>query len=236
MQEKISIFFPLRSGSLRSKQKNTKPFLKDGKSLFQVKMHQLIKLVEDVDEIIISTNDELVVQQSQEFRHEKIKIDWRPDFLCQATTKVVDLINYVPTIVSGDIILWLHATSPFCNDSDYRNALKVFQEHSKDQSIDSLMSVNKIQQFLWDDSLKEVINVDRSINPWPNTQDLQPLYEINHAFYISTRDNYLKYQDRIGKKPYLFVADGEKKIDIDWEDDFLFAQRVAYALKDEYDW
>lgn len=236
MKEKISIFFPLRAGSLRSKNKNTKPFLADGRSLFQLKMHQLIKLVDEVDEIIISTNDEVIIQQSQEFQNEKIKLIRRPSILCQSTTKVTDLINYVPTITKGNIILWLHATAPFCDDIDYKRALKVFQDGFRDQEIDSLMSVNKIQQFLWDDNEKKVINIDRTINPWPNTQDLNPLYEINHAFYISTRDNYLQYQDRIGKKPYLFIAEGEKKIDIDWEEDFIFAQRIACALRDKYDW
>lgn len=96
-------------------------------------------------------------------------------------------------------------------------------------SKDSVMSVNKIQQFLWDDREKRVINTDRSVNPWPNTQELEPLYEINHAFYINSRGNYLTMRDRIGKAPALFVCEGEKKIDIDWQDDFDLARSLLSA-------
>ena len=87
------------------------------------------------------------------------------------------------------------------------------------------MSVNKIQQFIWDNESKKVIN-NKSKNRWPNTQDLSPLYEINHAFYINSRENYLKMKDRIGIKPALYICDGVKSIDIDWPSDFKMAQEL----------
>lgn len=236
MKEKISVFFPLRAGSFRAKHKNTRPFLPDGRSLFQLKMSQLVGLLDEVDEIVVSTNDNEVESQFFEFENQKIKLIKRPEPLCLSTTKVVDLINYVPQVTLGSTILWVHATAPFCDTQDYQQALKLFCLNHASGNHDSLMSVNKIQQFLWDEQAKKVINVDRDINPWPNTQDLDPIYEINHAFYISTKDNYLQYQDRIGKNPYLFISEAEKKIDIDWEDDFIFAQNVAVALREKYGW
>jgi N-acylneuraminate cytidylyltransferase len=88
------------------------------------------------------------------------------------------------------------------------------------------MSVNRIQQFIWSDKEKCVINTDRTVNPWPNTQDLDPLYEINHAFYINSRHNYLTHGDRIGRAPALYVCEGLRKIDIDWQDDFEIARSL----------
>ncbi|MBO1922994.1 cytidylyltransferase domain-containing protein [Thiomicrorhabdus sp. 6S3-12] len=230
MNKKISVFLPLRSGSQRVKNKNTRPFLQNGKSIFQLKMCQLIELTDYIDEIIISTNDSDVIQQAQEFLNSKVKLIERPEYLCLSTTKVVDLINYVPTVIASDHVFWLHATAPFVDAEDYLSAIKLYSEKVLNGNHDSLMSVNKLQQFIWSDQEKRVINVDRSINPWPNTQDLEPLFEINHAFYISSRDNYLQFNDRIGQNPCLFETTSVKKIDIDWPDDFELAVKIASTM------
>ncbi|MFC7706489.1 cytidylyltransferase domain-containing protein [Plastorhodobacter daqingensis] len=224
---KVSVFFPLRAGSTRILRKNTRPFRPDGRSLFQHKLEQLMQVAELVDEIVVSTNDQEVFDQMPaDLKGGKLKIVRRPDALGSSTTKVRDLIDYVPGIVSGDYIFWVHATSPFIDDSDYRSALELLQSEVISGPKDSVMSVNKIQQFIWDDSVKKIINTDRSVNPWPNTQDLAPLYEINHAFYINSRKNYVEIGDRIGRDPVLFCCEGLKKIDVDWPEDFALAQAM----------
>lgn len=230
MSKNVSVFFPLRKGSERVIGKNSRKFTEDGLSLFQVKIEQLIKL-QSVAEIIVSTNDEAVMEQAKEFslKDQRVKLVVRPDHLCTSTTKVQDLIDYVPTVVNCEHILWVHATSPFVGEKDYAQAIEEYFETIDTGSRDSLMSVSKIQQFIWDDVTKNIINWDRSKNPWPNTQHLTPLYEINHAFYISSKSNYFKLKDRIGANPGLFVLDGEKKIDVDWDSDFQFAQLVHKA-------
>jgi len=126
--------------------------------------------------------------------------------------------------------LWLHVTSPFFTAEDYKQALTIYMKQVIQGPYDSMMSVNKLQQFIWDDEQKSIINCDRSINSWPNTQVLAPLYEINHAFYISSVDNFKTLKDRIGRNPYLFLTEGEKRIDIDWEADFILAQGMLVSL------
>lgn len=224
----ISIFLPVRSGSSRVINKNTRPFLSNGKSLFEHKIEQLLSIRDYVKEIVVSTNDPNIIKHLEKYSDDKLFLDLRPDHLCTSNTKVSDLINYVPSVISSDHILWLHVTSPFVTPEDYLSAIQSYKnEVVIKQNYDSIMSVNKIQQFIWDDNLKKFINCNREINPWPNTQDLQPLYEINHAFYISSRSNYIKLNDRIGTNPYLFICSGNQKIDIDWEDDFNLACQVA---------
>lgn len=223
----ISVFFPLRCGSQRVVNKNTRPFLTDGTSIFQHKMNQLINILDLVDEIIISTDDENVKEQAKPFLSNKVKLVSRPRELCLSTTKVLDLIDYVPKVVNYENILWLHATAPFVDEVDYKHAISLYEAHVINGEKDSLMSVNKLQQFIWDDVRKKVINVDRNINPWPNTQDLEPLYEINHAFYMSSKENYLNLNDRVGLNPYLFITESFKKMDIDWPEDFEVASQIA---------
>lgn len=208
-----------------------RPFLEDGTSLFQLKMRQLIALEDSVDEIVISTDDAEVMEQSQPFLSTKVHLIERPKHLCLSSTRVSDLIDYVPTVVQGDHIFWLHVTAPFVNGSDYQQAIDCYREEVLGGDHDSIMSVNKIQQFIWDDRSKKIVNCDREINPWPSTQDLDPLYEINHAYYISSRHNYLSLGDRIGKDPYLVCMDSIKKVDIDWPEDFDLASRIAQTMK-----
>lgn len=229
----ISVFFPLRAGSSRIKRKNTRAFHPDGRSLFLHKLDQIRLISHLVQEIVISTNDEEIIEQfPRDLTESNIRIERRPDALGRSDTKVRDLIDYVPTVTRGQWIFWLHATSPFVDEYDYKAALDMLDRSVASGEHDSIMSVNKVQQFLWDDQLKRVVNTDRSINPWPNTQDLQPVYEINHAFYINSRKNYLNLHDRIGVSPALFICEGMKKIDIDWQDDFNLAQALlpAYEL------
>jgi N-acylneuraminate cytidylyltransferase len=129
-------------------------------------------------------------------------------------------------VVENDHIFWVHATAPFVTADDYNLALKRYWEIIESGEFDSLISVTKIQQFLLDAETNSYINHDRSLVKWPRTQDLKPLYEINHAFYINSADNYRKHGDRIGVKPDLFILDKIKSFDIDWVDDFEIAQII----------
>jgi N-acylneuraminate cytidylyltransferase len=225
--ERVSAFFPLRAGSSRVTGKNTRPISPDGRSLFELKLDHIAKLRDHFLEVIISTNDPAVTEQfPASLCGTNIRIEKRPDYLCHSTTKVQDLINYVPTVTKGDWVFWLHATSPFVDETDYLAALDLCDREVLAGDKDSVMSVNRIQQFIWSEREKRVINTDRAANPWPNTQDLDPLYEINHAFYINSRHNYLTLGDRIGRSPALYVCEGLRRIDIDWQDDFEIAKSI----------
>jgi N-acylneuraminate cytidylyltransferase len=74
-----------------------------------------------------------------------------------------------------------------------------------------------------------VINNTTSI-PWPRTQDLETLYEINHTMFIAKRTVYTDLCNRIGEKPLLHVMDEMTSFDIDWPEDFLIAE-IMYKYK-----
>jgi N-acylneuraminate cytidylyltransferase len=224
---KLSIVLPIRKGSQRVKNKNIRPFSKDGKSLTELKIIELLK-IKNVDEILITSNYDEAIQQIEAIakNNPKVKIDRRPEYLCTSQTIVKELIEYMPTITQGEHILWLHVTSPFVKAQDYEEAIEEYFEALK-HGHDSIMSVTEIKQFLWSDKTKQIINTNSNIeSKWVQTQDLEPLYEINHAFYINSRKNYLEMSDRIGRNPYLFKLKGSKVIDIDYEDDFELARKI----------
>ena len=223
----ISIFLPVRAGSERISNKNTRAFHPNGQSLFEYKLTQIEKIKDRFFEIIISTNDQEIINQIPEnFIDSRVRLVIRPDDLCCTKTKVQDLIRHAADETRGDVVFWLHVTSPFVDEKDYSLAIKQYQNVIDTKTGDSLISANKIQQFIWSEKEKRIVNAHNNTNYWVNTQDLEPLYEINHAFYINSRKNYHEINDRIGRHPALFPCEGLKKIDIDWYNDFVIAQQL----------
>lgn len=230
MAEKYAFFLPTRKGSERVINKNTRTFAGIEGGILRVKLEQLLA-VERIKNIIVSTNDEATIQIAESFNNSRIKVVERPEFLCLSSTVIQDFINYIPTIIDAEHIFWVHTTSPFADTKVLNDALDIYEEKViKAKAFDSLLSVSKIQQFLWSEKENKCVNHDRTKVLWPRTQDLEPLYEINHAFYINSKENYLRIHDRIGVKPYLFELDKIHSLDIDWGDDFALAEIVYNYL------
>ena len=91
------------------------------------------------------------------------------------------------------------------------------------------MSVHKMQEFIWSLSNNDLINRGENNLRWPRTQDLEPLYVVNSAFFIGSRDIY-RNGDRVGEKPFLYEMDSIQSIDVDWEDDFKIAEALYEKL------
>ena len=212
-------FLPMRKGSQRVKNKNIKDFSNIKGGLTFIKITQLLKS-KNISTIIVSTNDEEVKSIALSFNDERIIIDNRPEKLASSDTSTDDLIKYVLSIVKNDIVLWTHVTSPFVSEEFYDDMIKKYFENIG--NYDSLMSVTKIQKFLWNN--KKPINYDKSKEKWPRTQTLEPVYEVNSGAFIADIEVYKNLNDRVGKKPFLYELSEKKAFDIDWEDDFEIAE------------
>jgi len=214
----IIAFLPCRKGSERIKKKNTRTFAGIKGGLLSIKLIQLLKS-QYINKIILSTNDEEVIQIARAFNSKKIIIDIRPDHLASSQTSTDELIKYVPTLIERGIVLWTHVTSPFVDEKIYDKAIDVYLAN---KNYDSLMSVTRIHKFIW--NYEKPINYNREQEKWPRTQTLTPLYEINSAIFLSDINIYKLYNDRIGQRPYYFELEQKKAFDIDWEEDFEIAE------------
>lgn len=80
---------PCRAGSERVKGKNTRPFAGFENGLLELKLKQLSN-VEDLDEIIVSTNDPIVSDIATQFGEEydqRVRVEERPDNLGRSSTR-----------------------------------------------------------------------------------------------------------------------------------------------------
>lgn len=225
----ISLFLPVRAGSERVINKNTRSFggIKNG--IFELKLSQLENL-DFVDEVIISSNDSrcLEIAETYKNRIENLVIDERPDHLGSSSTTLEDLILHVANLSSCENILWTHATNPLFTTKNYKNAIDVYQLQKKN-GFDSLVSGYIIKEFLLDTETNKIINNTTNLK-WPRTQDLMDLFAINNAVFIANRERYL-LGERLGIKPYYLENDKISSLDIDYEDDFLIAEAVYEKLK-----
>ena len=208
--------------------KNTRPFAGVEGGLLAVKLGQLIDS-KSLNSIVVSTNDEACISIAEDFQKldDRINIIRRPDELCLSTTNLVDLIKYVPQIVKDDHILWTHVTTPFVEGADYD---EIISHYSRvlNEGHDSLMTCMELKNYLFDENAKLINGTE---GEWPRTQDLDPVYELNHAVFLASRQIYLSMNNRLGQSPYIHVMHQLKSLDIDWEDDFVIAEAIYEKLK-----
>ena len=219
--EKITFFLPTRKGSERVKNKNTRPFADIEGGLVENKVKQLLA-TKHIDEIIFSSNDEKCMDVAEKYSYDsRLRIIPRPEELCLSSTNLQDLICYVPSVTDAEHILWGHVTTPLAGADEYDKAIELYMS-KLNEGYDSLVGVTELKNFLLNKDGRLVNNTTDI--PWPRTQDLEPLYEINHTMFLAKRDVYTKLKNRLGNKVLLHVMDEIHSKDIDWEDDFTVAE------------
>lgn len=222
-------FIPARAGSERVKNKNTRPFAGFGGGLLELKLRQLIK-VEMLDEIIVSSNDPVVLDYAHRFASNidsRVKPLERPDeYGVSSTSMERFIVDYIANLRVTGTIMWTHVTHPFVTGTLYREAIAAYEKAAA-EGYDSLVSATKLQKFLWRDG--KPFNYDNSTEKWPRSQDLVPVWEINHAIYIMPFNVMRENADRISSKSFFFPMEESASMDIDWEDQYQLMNEIAQA-------
>jgi CMP-N-acetylneuraminic acid synthetase len=223
---KISALIPARGGSERVVNKNIRPFAGYQSGLLELKLLQLSR-VNALSEVIVSTNDEEIIECAQRFKHDldkRIQIIRRPSELATSSTPMSDFIRYCADLRHEGVMLMTHVTHPFVSSSVIDGLVKAWHTAEKN-GHDSLVTVTRIHKFLWNNA--GPYNYDNRVEKWPRSQDLKPLFEINHAAYIIPFRVMRQQEDRIGSSPYLQEMPESVAMDIDWEDQFSLFEDVA---------
>lgn len=222
LSKKISCFLPCRKGSERVPKKNVKPFLNYDNGLLEIKLNQLLDC-KRIDEIILSTDDDFILEYAACFTSDRLRLHKRDGALASSSTSTDDLVPLVADLIPDGHVLWTHVTSPFITSELYSTIIAEYF-CSIENGYDSLMTVTKLQSFLW--SHNKPINYDREKEKWPRTQTLKPVYEVNSGVFLAGIDKYKNNKDRIGKIPYLYEIEKLVSFDIDWPEDFELAEAM----------
>lgn len=208
---KTVAFVPIRLNSKRVVGKNLKSL--GGKPMMCYVLETLSQ-VKDIDEVYVYCSQDEI----QTYLPKGVRFLKRPSFLDRDETLGQEIYEEFTKTVDADVYVLAHTTSPFIKPETIQNALhKVTQE-----GYDSAFSAEKIQTFAWFKGSPlnyELTNI-------PRTQTIEPVYVETSAFFIFKRDIWKIHKQRIGFNPYIAIVDKIEGIDIDWPEDFDFAERI----------
>ena len=222
----ISFFLPVRKGSKRIKNKNTKKIGKYKFGLLEIKIKQFSKLRNRLKnirkfsncEFIISTDCKTTIRYCNQFKW--IRIHNRTPNL-SGDHSLQKLIEQVPKIVKKNIILWTHVTSPLFKAENYIDFINFYLKQKKNFTSQSAFTCETINKFVMNEKNEFISHNEKKIK-WPRTQDLKKMYLINSAAFIATKEVYIKNSNRLCKKPMKYECKNYIGFDIDDNDNFLY--------------
>ena len=129
------------------------------------------------------------------------------------------LDNYVGN--SNEIIVTTHVTSPFIRLATIKKAAKKLKYY------DSVAAVTKDYNFAWILKKNKIVPINFDPKHVTKTQNLNPIIQSNGAFFIFKKKTFLKYNNRMGKKPYFFEINYPENIEIDTMDDLKLARALC---------
>lgn len=208
---KTVAFVPIRLNSKRVAGKNLK--LLGGKPLMCYILDTL-SMVSGIDEVYVYCSNEDIIS----YLPEGVKFVKRPEYLDSDATLGKDIYDEFTRTVDADIYVLAHTTSPFIKRQTFENALSKI----KHENYDSAFSAEKVQTFVW----YKGHPLNYELKHIPRTQTIEPVYVETSAFFMFKSDIWKRHGQRIGFKPYMAIVDKIEGVDIDWPEDFAFAERI----------
>lgn len=209
---KTVALIPIKLGSQRLPEKNIKSFY-DGTPLMS--FIQRVCLQSDrIDETYVYCSDDRI----QEYTLPGVKYLKRPDYLDGDSINANDLIREFMKAVDADIYVNTHATSPFAKAETINKCIDMVASGE----YDSAFCAESIRTFLWSEG--RPINFDPS--HFPRTQDLPPIYAETAIAYVFKKETFMRYNRRVGIRPYIQEVGRIEAIDIDYPEDFDLADAV----------
>ena len=216
---KVKALVAVRSGSVRVKNKNIRPFA--GSSLLEIKLEQL-KRIKELDGIIVKSNDEAMLKIAGQMGCEAVK---RDPYFASNHVSMSEVYQNMAECADTDIIAYINVTNPLIKDETISRAIRMYLENA--DQYDSLNSAHLIKEFLFENN--KPINYE--LGNQPRSQDLPDIAALNFAVNVLARETMIHSRNVVGSRPSLFLIDEVEATDIDNEIDFEFAE---YIYKNHY--
>lgn len=139
-----------------------------------------------------------------------------------------DVVQHMTKVVINkfgkDIhIAFTFPVTPLMGTIDYIEANKEYEKNVINGDYDSLVAVNLLKEYFWDD--KGPINYKADASHI-QSQLLPNIYKVTNSLYMASPEVILENKYFLGKKPYLFERDKLVAIDIDTQEDLEIARAL----------
>lgn len=216
---KIVAFIPAKGTSNRIPSKNIK--LLNGKPLFHYVLETLQKC-EFIDEIYVDSESDEIFDSIKYGNYRKFKRNHK-----LATNKTDGnklFFNEISQVPDADLYIQILPTSPFIRPETIKKSVEILTNGQ--MNYDSVVLVKKERQYIWCNN-KPQYDLDNI----PNSNNLEETTIETMGMYITNRQVAHERKKRIGKKPYLMTVDSVESVDINYQEDFKFAELIASGLK-----
>lgn len=176
----------------------------------------------DSEEVISECRSDPNLKKVTAYARKRQYIEMENDPNNKISPALLMLENFLDEYVDDvdETIVLTHVTSPFLTKETVADAVNIY-ESSK---YDFVHSVNEKYDFAWLKDFSKPINFNPNVVQ--RTQDLDPIYFSNGAFFIMNKRIFKRYNNRIGDNIYFYPLDHVEGIELDYEKDFEFAKIV----------
>ena len=214
MQKKFSALIAVRSGSVRVKNKNIRPF--NESTLLELKIKQL-QSVKEINDVVVNSNSDEMLSIAKNLGAKTVK---RDDYYASNTISMSSVFEDMAKNMDCENILYANCTNPLVSTNSYSDAIRIFLNNTS--AYDSLVSCHDIKEFLYLDG--KALNYD-PINQ-PRSQDLPNVVALNFAISIIPKSDMIKNRNIIGMNPYFYKLNEVESLDIDTPLDFFIAEKL----------
>lgn len=216
---KVVAIIPVKSTSSRLESKNIK--LLCNMPLYLHTLDKLLK-IDEINEVWIDTDDINIINIAENYGFTKFKYFIRQKIYADNSTDGNLLLENEINNIDSDIYLQILCTSPFTSIDNIKKSIQIL----KDKEYFSVVGCFKEKMYLWKGN-SPVYDKYKI----PNSNTLEDTIVESMSLYAITKDEFIKTKMRIGSCPFLLALEGEEIIDINYERDFLFANKMAIYNK-----
>ena len=211
---KIAAIVPVRKGSERVPNKNTKKF--GDTTLLELKLNTL-SMISELSTIIVTTDYPKAVEIA--CKYPNVSIHHRDEYYASSECSNQEFFKHIAetTPEEFDTLMYCPVTSPFISIATYHDAIDTYK---KMQEKDSLITCNVVKQPLWLDN--EPLNFKKG--EILKSQDLPDVMAVNFGIAILPRDLQIDCENVYGKNPLFYPINEYESVDIDTVFDFQIAQ------------
>ena len=139
------------------------------------------------------------------------------------------MISNMCSLIDADVVVWAHCTNPLASPLTYDIAVRTFLQKVETKAFDSLASVTRLQEHLWEEAVDghSPMNYDPNAARHVLAKDLPVLYKQNGAIFIQKYENMLANKYFFGDRPFLFEMSEVESLDINTKLDY----EIACALR-----
>ena len=216
---KTIAFIPVRGGSRGIPGKNIKLFC--GKPLVLWVVDSLAAS-EKVDKIVIATDSEDIKKVVRSRSISNLEIyDRDPENARDESSTESVMLEYIQKagLSDDDIFMLVQATSPFTQTIHFDRALDMFSK----ADYSSVLSCVKSTRFFWN---RSGVPLNYDYLSRPRRQEMDTLFMENGAIYINNVKNIKLHRNRLSPDIGIFEMPEYTGIELDEEDDWLFAEYI----------